>query len=67
VSQSDRKHHGALWTGRRDALERDRVPLPVGCEDHALDLDAKLLWSLGEHPWKRVVRGIPFHSLGMDG
>lgn len=66
VSQSDRMHPGALWTGRRDALVRDRVPLPVGCEDLALDLDAKLLWSLGEHPWHRVVRGIPFASLGID-
>ena len=47
--------------------DSDRVPLPVGCEDLALDLDAKLLWSLGEHPWKRVVRGIPFQSLGLDG
>lgn len=67
VSQSDRMHPGALWTGPREALERDRVPLPVGCEDLALDLDAKLLWSLGEHPWKRVVRGIPFSALGIDG
>ena len=67
ISQSDRMHPGVLWTGTRDALVRDRVPLPVGCEDLALDLDAKLLWSLGEHPWKRVVRGIPFASLGVDG
>ncbi|KQR37309.1 hypothetical protein [Microbacterium sp. Leaf159] len=68
VSQSDRMHPGILWTGDRDALVRDRVPLPVGCEDLALDLDAKLLWSLGEHPWRRVVRGIPFASLGLgDG
>lgn len=64
VSQSDGMHPGTLWTGSRDALVRDRVPLPVGCEDLALDLDAKLLWSLGEHPWKRVVRGIPFQALG---
>lgn len=65
ISQSDRMHPGILWTGERDALARDRVPLPVGCEDLALDLDAKLLWSLGEHPWRRVVRGIPFASLGL--
>ena len=67
VSQSDRMRPGVLWTGALDALVRDRVPLPVGCEDLALDLDAKLLWSLGEHPWKRVVRGIPFSSLGVEG
>lgn len=67
ISQSDRMRPGVLWTGTRDTLVRDRVPLPVGCEDLALDLDAKLLWSLGEHPWKRVVRGIPFASLGVDG
>ncbi|QNA93453.1 hypothetical protein [Microbacterium sp. Se63.02b] len=42
-------------------------PLPVGCEDLALDLDAGLLWSLGEHPWRRVVRGIPLARLGVDG
>ncbi|MGJ0389238.1 hypothetical protein [Microbacterium sp. CGR1] len=66
ISQSDRMRPGVLWTGSRDALVRDRVPLPVGCEDLALDLDEKLLWSLGEHPWRRVVRGIPFASLGLD-
>ncbi len=26
-----------------------------------------LLWSLGEHPWHRVVRGIPFARLGIEG
>lgn len=67
VSQSDRMRPGILWRGRRDALERDPVSLPVGCEDLALDLDERLLWSLGEHPWKRVVRGIPFARLGIDG
>lgn len=67
VSQSDHMRPGVLWTGDRDSLTRDRVPLPVGCEDLALDLDEKLLWSLGEHPWKRVVRGIPFRALGIDG
>lgn len=66
VSQSDQLRPGALWSGPRDALVRDRIPLPVGCEDLALDLDARLLWSLGEHPWKRVVRGIPFARLGID-
>lgn len=65
VSQSDRMRPGSLWTGPRDALLRDRHPLPIGCEDLALDLDAGLLWSLGEHPWKRVVRGIPLSALGI--
>lgn len=67
VSQSDHLRPGALWSGTGDALTRHRVPLPVGCEDLALDLDAGLLWSLGEHPWHRVVRGIPFAHLGLDG
>lgn len=66
ISQSDRLRPGALWTGRRDSLRRDPTPLPAGCEDLALDLDAKLLWSLGEHPWRRVVRGIPLSALGLD-
>lgn len=65
VSQSDRLRPGILWSGERHALQRDAVPLPVGCEDLALDLDAGLLWSLGEHPWRRVVRGIPFAALGI--
>lgn len=65
VSQSDRLRPGILWRGKRDALERDPVSLPVGCEDLALDLDEGLLWSLGEHPWRRVVRGIPLDRLGI--
>lgn len=67
VSQSDNLRPGTLWSGGRGALRQDRVPLPVGCEDLALDPDARLLWSLGEHPWHRVVRGIPFSRLGIDG
>ncbi len=67
VSQSDRMHPGALWTGPRGALVRHAAPLPVGCEDLALDPEEGLLWSLGEHPWKRVVRGIPLSALGIDG
>lgn len=67
VSQSDDLRPGTLWSGGHDALRQDRVPLPVGCEDLALDPDARLLWSLGEHPWHRVVRGIPFSRLGIDG
>lgn len=67
VSQSDDLRPGTLWSGGRDTLRQDRVPLPVGCEDLALDPDARLLWSLGEHPWHRVVRGIPFSRLGIDG
>lgn len=66
VSQSDRLRPGILWRGRREALERDPVSLPVGCEDLALDLEEGLLWSLGEHPWRRVVRGIPLDRLGID-
>ncbi|MFS0910374.1 hypothetical protein AB3M89_01195 [Microbacterium sp. 179-I 3D2 NHS] len=66
VSQSARMRPGVLWSGGRKALERDPEPLPVGCEDLALDLDERMLWSLGEHPWRRVVRGIPFARLGID-
>lgn len=66
VSQSDGLRPGTLWSGRRAELTRDRTPLPVGCEDLALDVDAGLLWSLGEHPWRRVVRGIPLARLGID-
>lgn len=65
VSQSDHLRPGALWTGPVDALTRNRVPLPVGCEDLALDTEERLLWTLGEHPWKRVVRGIPLGALGL--
>lgn len=66
VSQSDRMQPGILWSGSRGALERDSFRLPVGCEDLALDLEAGLLWSLGEHPWRRVVRGIPLARLGVN-
>ncbi|MCT1396823.1 hypothetical protein M4D51_13920 [Microbacterium sp. p3-SID338] len=65
VSQSDHLRPGVLWSGRQAALTRHPVPLPVGCEDLALDPDDELLWTLGEHPWRRVVRGIPFASLGL--
>ena len=65
VSQSDHLRPGTLWTGARDALTPSRIPLPVGCEDLALDPEARLLWTLGEHPWKRVVRGIPLGALGL--
>ena len=66
VSQSDHLRPGVLWSGGRARLDRERTPLPVGCEDLALDLDAGLLWSLGEHPWRRVVRGIPLARFGID-
>lgn len=66
ISQSDGLRPGVLWRGGREMLERDPVSLPVGCEDLALDLDENLLWSLGEHPWHRVVRGIPFARLGVQ-
>lgn len=65
VSQSDLMHPGTLWSGSREGLVRDPTPLPVGCEDLALDVDAALLWSLGEHPWRRVIRGIPLRDLGI--
>lgn len=65
VSQSDHLRPGVLWSGPRQALTRHPVALPVGCEDLALDPDDELLWTLGEHPWRRVVRGIPFASLGL--
>lgn len=66
VSQSNLMRPGRLWTGSREALTPHAVPLPVGCEDLALDPDADLLWTLGEHPHRRVVRGIPFAVLGLD-
>ncbi|MEW2008309.1 MULTISPECIES: hypothetical protein [Microbacterium] len=65
VSQSDHLRPGMLWSGPRQALTRHPVALPVGCEDLALDPDDELLWTLGEHPWRRVVRGIPFAALGL--
>jgi hypothetical protein len=65
VSQSRALRHGALWSGDGEVLERSSVPLPVGCEDLALDPETRMLWSLGEHPWRRVVRGIPFAHLGL--
>ncbi|MFK3836195.1 hypothetical protein [Microbacterium sp. NPDC087868] len=65
VSQSALKTPGRLWTGTRDALTRHSVPLPAGCEDLALDPDERMLWTLGEHPRHRVVRGIPFARIGL--
>jgi hypothetical protein len=65
LSQSRAMQPGALWTGAPDGLARHEVPLPVGCEDLALDPEARMLWTLGEHPFRRVVRGIPFARLGL--
>lgn len=65
VSQSRSLAPGRLWSGSADTLTPHAVALPVGCEDLALDPEARLLWTLGEHPWRRVVRGIPFASLGI--
>lgn len=59
VSQSDGMRPGALWAGPPDALQRTALALPVGCEDLAVDVDGGMLWTLGEHPWRRLVRGIP--------
>lgn len=67
VSQSDLLHPGALWTDRDGSWRRHPVPLPAGCEDLALDPEAGVLWTLGEHPWRRVVRGIPFSALDLPG
>lgn len=66
VSQSNLMLPGKLWSGTRDDLTTHAFPLPMGCEDLALDPDAEMLWSLGEHPRHRVVRGIPFARLGLD-
>lgn len=65
VSQSSLMKPGTLWTGRGDALEPHAQHLPPGCEDLALDPEERMLWTLGEHPFHRVVRGIPFARLGL--
>lgn len=65
VSQSQGMRAGALWAGAGDALQRTRVALPVGCEDLAVDVDGGMLWTLAEHPWRRLVRGIPLADLGL--
>jgi hypothetical protein len=64
ISQSRGLQPGALWEGSADPVRSD-VALPIGCEDLALDPEERMLWSLGEHPWRRVVRGIPFAQLGL--
>jgi hypothetical protein len=65
VSQSDGPRAGTLWRGTGDGLQRASLPLPAGCQDLALDADDRVLWSLGEHPWRRVVHGIRFAELGI--
>ncbi|MCT1479154.1 hypothetical protein [Microbacterium sp. p3-SID336] len=65
VSQSNLLRPGTLWAGEPEGMRRDRVPLPIGCEDLALDAEAQALWTLGEHPWRRVVRAVPFSALGL--
>lgn len=65
VSQSDDLRPGALWHGSFGALSRSTTALPAGCQDLALDPDAGVLWSLGEHPWRRVVHGIRLDTLGI--
>lgn len=62
ISQSRGLRPGVLWDGKD---VRADVRLPIGCEDLALDPEERMLWSLGEHPWRRVVRGIPFDRLGL--
>ena len=66
VSQSDDGNPGVLWSGGSDDLKRHPVALPAGCEDLAIDPDSGMLWSLGEHPWRRVVRGIPLALIGIE-
>lgn len=64
VSQSNGMHPGALWAGSPESM----VPsgrLPVGCEDLALDLDAWVVWTVAEHPGRRVVRATPLADLGI--
>lgn len=56
---------GRLWVSENGMPQRSAIPLPPGCEDLALDPEGRMLWSLGEHPWKRVVRGIHFSDLGL--
>lgn len=65
VSQSDGTRPGALWTGPPDALTPHEIALPAGCEDLALDPQDQMLWTLGEHPRHRVVRGIRFARIGL--
>jgi len=61
---------GSLWSGNSDGstgadFQRVAVAMPVGCEDLALDAEGQMLWTVGEHPWKRVVRGIRFAKLDL--
>lgn len=65
ISQSDGLRPGALWRGSFGAVEPSATALPAGCQDLALDPHLGMLWSLGEHPWHRVVRGVPFATLGI--
>lgn len=67
VSQSNGMQPGRLWISDGDApFAASTTPLPVGCEDLAIDTTAGELWTLGEHPWKRVLRAIPFAALGIN-
>jgi hypothetical protein len=65
VSQSNGLSAGRLWTGNPTSFGPHEHPLPVGAEDLALDPERELLWTLGEHPWRRVVRAIPYRALGL--
>ncbi|MFT4158294.1 MAG: hypothetical protein QM630_10290 [Microbacterium sp.] len=65
VSQSDDLRSGTLWRGQFGRVVRSGIALPAGCQDLALDPEASVLWTLGEHPWRRVVRGIPLATLGV--
>lgn len=66
VSQSDGLAPGTLWSGTFDELDRATEPLPAGCQDLALSPETRTLWTLGEHPWRRVVRGLPLARVGIE-
>lgn len=66
VSQSDGLRPSMLWSGPPGELAPERLRLPVGSQDLALDPEAGLLWSLGEHPRQRMVRALPLAELGID-
>lgn len=63
-SNGDQKP-GSLWSSEGAEMQRVSVTMPVGSEDLAFDVEERMLWTVGEHPWKRVVRGIRFADIGL--
>lgn len=55
---------GTLWIGVDEKFKPARA-LPAGPEDLALDPKRRSVWSVAEHPFKRVVREFPLKSLGI--